>query len=180
MITFKYSLISKIIYRYANIPLTVFLLLYLVSSFTFMFQQWYYFFPFLLNLIIVVALNRHYLRSYKLFPFRIDINTKKMICTDYFKGNKRIEINLEDIDLVEGGTLHGTPGKPVLVHDSANNIVVGISPHLKNHNKLITIILSNVKEEVYSNVLSIAQGLSDAQKELLSKNKKSKKKPTKV
>ncbi len=177
MITFKYSLISKIIYRYANIPATIFLLLYLISSFTYMFQQWYYFFPFMLNLIIIIVLNRYYFRSYKLFPFRIDINTEKMICSDYFNRKTIVEINLQDIDLIEGGSLYGTPGKPILIHDGVNDVVVGISPHMKNHNKLITIILSNVKEEVYNNILSIAQELSNANKELLSKSKKEKKKP---
>ncbi len=177
MITFKYSLISKIIYRYANIPATIFLLLYLVSSFTYMFKEWYYFFPFMLNLLIIIILNRYYFRSYNLFPFRIDINTEKMICSDYFKRKKIVEINLQDIDLIEGGSLYGTPGKPILVHDAVNDSVIGISPHMKNHNKLITIILSNVKEDVYNDVLSIAQELSNANKELLSKSKKDKKKP---
>jgi len=180
MITFKYSLISKIIYRYANIPATIFLLLYLVSSFAYMFKEWYYFFPFMLNLLIIIVLNRYYFRSYKLFPYRIDINTEKMICSDYFNGKKRVEINLQDIDLVEGGSLYGSPAKPILVHDSASDTVIGISPHMKDHNKLITIILSNVKEEVYNSVLSVAQEINDANKELLSKNKKSKKKPTKI
>ena len=180
MLTFKYSFISKIIYRYANIPATIFLLLYLVSSFTYMFKEWYYFFPFLLNLLIIIALNRYYFRSYKLFPYRIDINTEIMICSDYFNGKKHIEIKLQDIDLVEGGALYGTPAKPILIHDSVSDAVVGISPHMKDHNKLITIILSNVREDVYNDVLSVAQELNAANKELLSKSKKNKKKPTKI
>lgn len=177
MITFKYSFISKLIYRYANIPATIFLLLYLVSSFAYMFQQWYYIFPFLLNLLIIVILNRYYFRSYKLFPFRIDIDTEKMICSDYFNGKIIVEINLQDIDLIEGGSLYGSPAKPILVHDAVNDIVVGISPHMKHHNKLITIILSNVKKEVYNNVLSIAKEINNTNKELLSKSKREKKKP---
>ena len=178
MIIFKYSLISKLIYRYANIPVTIFLSLYLVSSFLYMFKEWYYFFPFLLNLLIIVVMNRYYFRSYKLFPFRIEINTEKMICSDYFYGNKNIEINLQDIDLIEGGSLYGTPGKPILIHDGVSDSVVGISPHMKDYNKLVTIILSNVNEDVYNDVLSVAQELSNANKELLSKSKKDKKKPT--
>lgn len=102
-----------------------------------------------------------------------------MICSDFFNRKKTVEINLRDIDLIEGGSLYGTPGKPILIHDAAKNVVVGISPHMKKLNKLITIILSNVKEEVYNDVLSIAQELSNTNKELLSKSKKSKKKPTK-
>lgn len=178
MIIFKYSLISKVIYRYANIPATIFLSLYLISSFIYMFNEWYYFFPFLLNLLIIIVLNRYYFRSYKLFPFRIEINTEKMICSDYFNGNKIIEITLQDIDLIEGGSLYGTPGKPILIHDGASDSVIEISPHMKNHNKLITIILSNVNKNVYNDVLAFAQELSSANKELLSKSKKGEKKPT--
>ena len=143
-----------------------------------MFKEWYYFFPLLLNLLIIIVLNRYYFRSYKLFPFRIEINTEKMICSDYFYRNKKIEINLLDIDLIEGGSLYGTPGKPILIHDSVSDTVVGISPHMKNHNKLVTILLSNVGDEVYNSVLTVAQELSNANKELLSKSKKDKKKPT--
>ncbi len=123
-------------------------------------------------------MNRYYIRSYKLFPFRIEINTEKMICSDYFYRNKKIEINLLDIDLIEGGSLYGTPGKPILIHDAVNDSVLGISPHMKNHNKLVTIILSNVSDEVYNSILTVAQELSNANKELLSKSKKNKKKPT--
>lgn len=153
MVTFKYSRIGKIIHRYANIPLTLFLLLYMFSSFAFIFEKWYYLFPFLLNLIIVVVLNRHYFKTYKLFPFRIDINNDKMICSDYLSKTKQIEINLIDIDEIDGGIIAGTPAKPIYIHDSKNDVVVGISPHLKENGKLITIILSNVNKELYDSVL---------------------------
>ncbi len=170
MITFKYSPVSKIIYRYANIPITLFLLLYMVSSFVFMFKEWFYVFPFLLNLIIIITLNRHYFRTYKFFPFRIDINNEKMVCKDYFKKSKHIEINLIDIDEIEGGVLSGTPAKPIYIHDSKSDTVVGISPHIKNSNKLVTIILSNINKPLYDKVLKQMQELS-----ILKKPKKKKK-----
>ena len=159
MVTFKYSFLSKLIYRYANIPLTLFLGLYMVSSFAFMMQKWYYVFPFLLNLIIIIALNRHYFRTYKLFPFRIDANNHKLICSDYFNKSKHIEINLYDIDEIEGGVISGTPAKPIYIHDDKNDVVVGISPHLKDSNKLVTIILSNVNQDLYDHVLNSMQEL---------------------
>ncbi len=161
MITFKYSLVSKLIYRYANVPLTLFLLLYMVSSFAYMFRDWFYVFPFLLNLIIIIALNRYYLRTYKFFPFRIDINNEKIICSDYFKKSKQIEITLIDIDEIEGGILSGTPAKPIYIHDGKNDVIVGISPHLRNSNKLITIILSNISKPLYDEVLKGMQELGN-------------------
>lgn len=159
MVTFKYSLLSKLVYRYANIPLTLFLLLYMISSFSFMLQKWYYIFPFLLNLIIIIALNIYYIRTYKLFPFKIDTDNQKMICSDYFNKSKYVEINLCDIDEIEGGVISGTPAKPTYIHDGKNEVVVGISPHLKDSNKLITIILSNVKQDLYDQVLDDMQEL---------------------
>ena len=177
MITFKYSLFSKIIFRYANIPATLFLLLYLVSSFLYIFQEWYYIFPFLLNLIIIIIMNRYYLRSYKLFPYKVEINNEKMICSDYFYKSKHHEINLSDIDLIEGGSLSGTPAKPIYIHTEKEDLLIGLSPHMKNHNKLVTIILSNVRQEVYDDVLAIATEISESNKALFSKAKKEKKKP---
>lgn len=165
MITFKYSPVSKLIYRYANFPITLFLLLYMVSSFAFMFREWIYVFPFLLNLVIIIVLNRHYIRTYKFFPFRIDINNGKMICKDYFKKSKEVEINLADIDEIEGGVLSGTPAKPIYIHDAKNDVVVGISPHLKNSNKLVTIILSNINKPLYDQVLKRMQELNIPKKQ---------------
>lgn len=153
MITFRYSFIAKLIYRYANIPITLFLVLYMVSSFTFMLHTWYYFFPFILNLIIIIVINRYYFRTYKLFPFRIDINNEKIICSDYFNRSKQVEIIIADIDEIDGGVLSGTPSKPIFIHDERNDVVVGISPNLKESNKLITIILSNIKKTLYDQVL---------------------------
>ena len=177
MVTFKYSPVSKIIFRYANIPVTFFLLLYLASSFIYMFKQWVYVFPVLLNLGIIVVLNRYYFRSHKLFPFRIDINTEKMICSDFYKKNKIVEINLRDIDYIEGGALSGTPAKPILLHDVKNDVVIGISTHLKNYNKLITIILSNVPRFVYDDVLTRVQEMNKEARSFFSS--KGKKKPIK-
>jgi len=177
MITFKYSLISKLVFRYANIPVTIFLSLYLVSSFLYMFKEWFYVFPFLLNLIIIIVMNRFYIRSYNLIPYKIEINTEKMICSDYFKKSIKNELLLADIDLIEGGSLSGTPAKPIYIHNSSKDVVIGISPHMKDHNKLVTIILSNVRQEVYNKVLANARLLSQANKDMLSKASKGKKKP---
>lgn len=179
MITFKYSLLSKIIFRYANFPATLFLLLYLVSSFIYMFTEWYYIFPVLLNLLIIIMMNKFYLHSYKVFPFKIAINNERMICSDFFNKSKVHEIKLSEIDSIEGGTLSGNPAKPIYIYIKKDNLVIGISPHIKNQNKLITIILSNVRQEVYNGVLTIAKELHDAEKVLHAKGRKGKKKPIK-
>jgi len=124
-------------------------------------------------------MNRYYLRSYKLFPYKVEINNEKMFCSDYFYKSKYHEINLSDIDLIEGGSLSGTPAKPIYIHTKTDDLLIGISPHMQNHNKLITIILSNVRQEVYDGVLATATEISDANRAIFAKAKKDKKKPIK-
>ncbi len=124
-------------------------------------------------------MNRFYFRAYKFFPYKIEVNNEKMICSDYLKKDKTYEILLSDIDLIEGGSLSGTPAKPIYIHTETDDILIGISPHLKNQNKLITIILSNVRQSVYNEVLTTAKEMNESNKALLSKTKKSKKKPIK-
>jgi len=102
-----------------------------------------------------------------------------MICSDYFNKSKEQKIYLNDIDLIEGGSLSGTPAKPIYLHTKTDDLLVGISPHMKDHNKLVTIILSNVKQEVYDNVLLLAKEISQSNRALIAKVKKDKKKPIK-
>ena len=144
-----------------------------------MFSEWYYVFPFLLNLFIIVIMNRFYFRSYKLFPYKIEVNNEKMICSDYMKKSVTHEIYMNDIDLVDGGSLSGTPAKPIYIHTETDDLLIGISPHIKEQNKLITIILSNIKQSVYNDVLETAKEMNEANKALFNNAKKSKKKPIK-
>lgn len=125
-----------------------------------MLQNWLYIFPSLFNLIIIVVLNRYYFRTYRLFPFKIEINTEKMICSDYFDKSKVIEIKLSDINDITGGVLSGTPAKPIYIYTKNNETKVGISPNLKNSNKLVTIILSNISKSLYEQVLARMEELN--------------------
>lgn len=159
MITFKYSLFAKLIYRYANIPITLLLGIQLVFSFMMINIKWYFLFFFLFNLLIIFFLNRFYFRSYKKFPFKIEINNEKMICTDFFNSSKTVEIYLQDIDDIKGGTLTGSPGRSVYIHDAKNDVTIGLYSYIRNYNKLLTIILSNVTKELYNQVLDQAMEL---------------------
>ena len=124
-------------------------------------------------------MNRFYFRSYKLFPYKIEINNEKMICSDFFKKSIIYDISLSDIDLIEGGSLSGTPAKPIYIHTESDDLLIGISPHMKDQNKLVTIILSNVKQSVYDDVLLLAKEISESNKALFSNSQKGKKKPIK-
>ena len=175
MFTFKYSFFAKLIYRYGNIPITLLLGIQLLFSIIMIDVKWYFLFFALFNLLIIFFLNRFYFRSYKLFPFKIEINNEIMICTDFFNRSKTVEIYLQDIDDIKGGTLTGSPGRPVYIHDGKNNITIGLHSHIGNYNKLLTIILSNVTKELYNQVLDQARELYSNNKLVKSKRDKYKK-----
>lgn len=88
---------------------------------------------------------------YKSFPFKISIDNEKMICTDFVIGNKKIEIEHLAIKDIKGGIFSGRAYMPLYIITDHNKI--GISPHLKDYNKLLTIILTNISKELYENLL---------------------------
>jgi hypothetical protein len=60
-------------------------------------------------------------------------------------------IKIIDIDKIEGGIFSGRNYAPLYIEWNGNRI--GISPHMKDFNKLLTIILSNIKKELYEELL---------------------------
>jgi hypothetical protein len=98
-------------------------------------------------------MNRYYFRSYKIFPYKIDINNEEMICRDYFFSKKVIKLKLLDITKITGGIFSGYPSRPIYLFDEKNTIKVGINQHIKNYNSLLTIILKNVNQKLYNELL---------------------------
>ena len=169
MKTFSYSFFAKLIYRYGNIPVTILLLIHLVSSLLFITKMWYVIFPLLINLAIIYFLNRHYFHTYKTFPCKIEIDNEKMICSNFLIGNRILEIRLKDIDNITGGIFSGNLARPIYTVIIEQNIKIGISQHIKNYNRLLTTILSNVTQELYNDLLGRMQ---DAKKRGKTKEEK--------
>jgi hypothetical protein len=122
-----------------------------------LYTSWIYILPVLFDIIIIYAINRYYLRSYKRFPYTIEADNEKIICTDYFFNRKRIELDHGSITKITGGLFSGNIARPIYLHDENNNIVIGFNSHLKNYDKLLTIILSNIKQELYNDLLTKAK-----------------------
>ncbi|MEW6701435.1 MAG: hypothetical protein AB1298_01840, partial [Bacteroidota bacterium] len=131
---YSYPLISKLFYRYGNIPVTLFLLVYLAVSVVEIFEHWYFIFFTILNLLLIISLNKYYIKTYKLFPFKITSNDEKIICTEYFLSRKTIEIKIEDIDKITGGIFSGFPTRPVYLYDSSQNLTIGFYSHAGKFN----------------------------------------------
>jgi hypothetical protein len=174
---FQYPSFAKFIYRYANIPASLLMGLHLVSSFIGLFSDWIIIFPFLINVIVLYLLNRFFFKSYKTFPFLIFADNEKMICTDYFFSKKKIEIKYFDISEIRGGMFSGNTSRPLYIKDGITNETIGLHTHVKDYNKLVTIILSNIKQELYNELLEKAK--DQRLDKRISKNKKGKKSPAK-
>lgn len=88
---------------------------------------------------------------YKQFPFKIEIDNNKMLCSNFMLNDRSIKINLIDIEQIKGGIFSGRAYMPLYFIWNGNQI--GISPHIKDYNKLLTIILTNIKKELYEELL---------------------------
>ncbi|MBU1096800.1 MAG: hypothetical protein KKB34_09995 [Bacteroidetes bacterium] len=174
MITFKYSIFAKMIYRYANIPATIILVIHLISSLFMMSESIYFIFPLVINLIVLILLNKFYLKSYSRFPFKIEVDNEKMICSDYFMSKKEVIVSHSDIKKIYGGMFSGNSARPLYIVDGKNNEIVGIHTHIKNFNKLLTITLSNIDQQLYQGLLKkmTDMGAEHKQKRKRKKDKK--------
>ena len=148
---FKYSFFVKFIYKYANIPASIILLFYLLASVLAIETDWKFIFPLIITIILIYVLNRFYLKIYKTFPFSIEVDNSKMICSDFVIRNRKVEIKHSDIIKIKGGIFSGRAYMPLYV--TTNSQYIGISPHIKDYNKLLTIILTNISKELYASLL---------------------------
>jgi len=80
--------------------------------------------------------------------------------------NRTVQINLIDIEEIKGGIFSGRAYMPLYIIWQEQQI--GISPHIKDYNKLLTIILTNIKKELYVELLDEIKTLATP----IKKNKK--------
>lgn len=153
METFKYSFFAKIIYRYGNIIATLMLLIHLISSIYYIREKIFFVIPAIINSILIFYLNKYFFKTYKLFPFEITVSNNKLICKDFFLSRKKIEIDFKNIDKLSGGIFSGYPTRPIYIHDKSNNILIGFYSHVGNFQKLLTLILQNIPEKLYNELM---------------------------
>lgn len=156
---FTYSIFTKFIYRYANIPVTIILGFYLLVSLLTLTESWFSVASTVIHAILIFIINRYYIRSYKYFPYKIEINHQKMICSDFTFSKKIVELELKNIDKISGGIFGRASTRPLYIFDSAADIKIGVHQHLKRFNELLTIILSNVRQELYNDLLEKVKNL---------------------
>lgn len=147
MITFTYPLIPKLIYRYANIPVTFVLLMYFFISIMALRISSFSIIPAFINVILIYFVNRYYFRLYKLFPYKIEVDEVKMVCSDFPFSRKIVQIKFEDIEKITGSIFNEFKNKPIHVYDGKQNVTIAFSLHMRRINDLLTIILSKIRKE---------------------------------
>jgi hypothetical protein len=164
MQTFTYPFYTRIIYRYGNIAATVLLLLYLIPIIIGVDENRYLLIPLAASLFLIYFVNKKYLTLYKVMTYKIEANEDKLVCTDFVFSDRVVVIYFEDVESLSGGIFDGRLRGVMKVCDGKNQICIGFSDKIKDSKKLITLILSKVKKEVYDEVIEKLQALKKMKK----------------
>jgi energy-coupling factor transporter transmembrane protein EcfT len=165
MQTFEYPWLAKIVYRYANFPVTLILLIYFLVSLGALSESWFWVISAIVHALLIFFVNRYYWRSYKGFPYKIEVDNEKMICSNFFMSKKKVEVKLIDIESLRGGIFSSSLTKPIFMKIKNHESEVGFHYHLKNYNKLLTIILSNINQKLYNSLLEKMKDTSDEKRQ---------------
>lgn len=161
---FVYPFYVKFIYRYGNIIATVLLLLYLIPVVDGLDDNNYLIIPLIISLFFLYFINKKYLTLYKVIPYIIEADDEKMICKNFIYSSKEVIIYYKDIESLSGGIFEGRLRGIMKVCDGKNQICIGFSERMKDSKKLITLILSKVRKEIYDDVIEKLQSLKNAKK----------------
>lgn len=148
---FHYSFFSKLLYWYVNYIVSVFLLVhlgYLIS----LSKGYGFVFPAIIYGVIIYLLNRNYIKRYSLFPRIIELNNEKITARSFLKGNDK-EIRISEIYSITGNIFAGNMTKPLIIKSENGEFEIGIHSGIKNYDELIKILLSNVRTDLYKELL---------------------------
>lgn len=148
-----YSWFFKFVYRFGNIPVTIFLVLYLIPAAINIDRNIYYVIPFIIILLLIYFLNKHYLELYKIMPYKITADDEKMYCSDFILSKKEFIIYYKNIETLSGGIFDGKLRGVMKVYDGNIKVCIGFFDKIKDAQKLQTLILSKIKKEVYDEMM---------------------------
>jgi len=151
--TFTYPFLFGFIYKYGNIVVTFLLVLHTLPFVLYADQNLILLIPIGISWLLIYFVNRHYFTLYKIIPYKIEADNEKLICSDYFFSKKVVAIYYEDIESLKGGMFENKMSGVMKVTDGKNSVTLGFYTKLNNSSRLVTIILSKVKRELYDEVL---------------------------
>ncbi|MBT8386837.1 MAG: hypothetical protein KJO12_05450, partial [Ignavibacteria bacterium] len=151
--TFTYPLVFGLLYKYGNIAVTLLLVFYTVPIVFYVDQNYILLIPIVISLLLIYFVNRQYFALYKIISYKIEADDEKLVCSDYFLSKEVITIYFEDIESLKGGMFENKISGVMKVYDGKSSITLGFYTKLKNSSRLVTIILSKVRKELYDDVL---------------------------
>jgi hypothetical protein len=152
-IKLTYPLVFKVIYRFGNIFTSLLLIAYLFPLIYLIEENKIFIVPVTLSLLLIYFINKHYILLYKILPFTIEADEEKMICRDFIFSKKEHVIYFSDIQSVSGGVFENKISGLMKIFDGKYSVTIGFYQKMKNSNKLITMILSKAKREIYDEVI---------------------------
>lgn len=164
MYTFVYPFYVKYIYRFGNLVATILLLIYVIPVIVGLDGNSYLILPFIISLVLLYFINKRYLTLYKVMPYKIEADDEKIVCKDFIFTSKETTIYYKNIESLSGGIFDGRLHGIMKVYDGKNQISIGFSDKMKDSKKLITLILSKVRKEIYEDCIEKLQALKKAKK----------------
>ncbi|NCQ18740.1 MAG: hypothetical protein COW85_04200 [Ignavibacteria bacterium CG22_combo_CG10-13_8_21_14_all_37_15] len=150
MTVFTYKPFYRFIYRYGNLPVTIIILIYMLPAIvTYRYEIGQSAYLMLLS-VMLIYVNKLYLRLYKILPLQIEIDDEKIVCSHFFKNDKKIILHFSDIIELKGGVFIGK--SKGLMQVGGEKTTIGFFHHLTHVNIFITALLHNAPLEVYKQV----------------------------
>jgi len=151
--TFTYPLLFGLLYKYGNIVVTFLLVFYTAPIVLYVDQNYILLIPLVISLLLIYFVNRQYFTLYKIIPYKIEVDDEKLLCSDFIFSKKVVTIYYEDIESLKGGMFENKMSGVMKLYDARNSVTLGFYTKLNSSSRLVTIILSKVKKELYDEVL---------------------------
>jgi hypothetical protein len=149
---FTYPLFFKFLYRYANIPLTVLLIILLIPIVINLDSNLLLLIPLIITLLMIYFLNKFYINLYKIVPYKISFSDDRLICKNFLFSHRFEEITFGDIESLKGGIFEGSINGLMKVN-TKNNLSIGFYHSINNSKELETLILSKVNRNIYNEIV---------------------------
>jgi hypothetical protein len=98
-------------------------------------------------------MNWYYIKRYKYFPNKIQIDKDNLICSDFIWKNRTVIIPFSNISELSGGVFDGKIWKPMYIFDKSQNVKIGFTDKIRNVKDLATTILVKIKKERYDELM---------------------------
>jgi hypothetical protein len=153
--TFTYPFLFRLLYKYGNIVVTFLLVFYTAPIVLYVDQNYILLIPLVISLLLIYFVNRQYFTLYKIIAYKIEADDEKLVCSNYFFSKEADTIYFEDIESLKGGMFENKMSGVMKVYDGKNSVTLGFYTKLNNSSRLVTIILSKVKKELYDEMLDM-------------------------